>query len=169
MLFRSATSAAEPEPSTPFSFGNLGADIDSDYEEEEEFTIEQAPMTPYTQQDVAWRNVRSAAPTPDTAHPSRKHMSGWPGNEDEEDVNGFNSRSSPAENMDRKGKNGVAAAREEEGAPQAPQGTDPNADFQKWFYENRGDTNRAWKKRRKEVKKEVRQRENRKGGNNKLQ
>lgn len=166
---KTTSSTAEPEASTPFSFGNLGADIDSDYEEEEEFTIEQAPMTPYTQQDVAWRNVRSAAPTPDTAHPSRKQMSGWPGNEDEEDVNGFNSRSSPTEKVDGKGKKGAAAAGEKEGASQAPPGTDPNADFQKWFYENRGDTNRAWKKRRKEVKKEVRQRENRKGGNNKLQ
>ena len=168
-IFKPKKAAADKveETSTPFSFGNLGADIDSDYEEEKEFTIEQAPLTPFTQQDVAWRNIRSAAPTPDTAHPSRKQMSGWPA-EEGEDVNGYNSRS-PTEMGKGKGKKGATAAGEEEGASQAPQGTDPNADFQKWFYENRGDTNRAWKKRRKEVKKEVRQRENRKGGNNKLQ
>ena len=48
--------------------------------------------------------------------------------------------------------------------PNAKEETDPNQDFQKWFYEHRGETNRAWKKRQKEVKKEVRQRENRKRG-----
>jgi hypothetical protein len=36
------------------------------------------------------------------------------------------------------------------------------SDFQKWFYEHRGETNRAWKKRRKVAAKETRQRENRK-------
>lgn len=170
-IFKPKKAAEKEEKSeTPFSFGNLGADIDSDYEEEEEFTIEQAPMTPFTQQDVAWRNVRSAAPTPDTAHPSRKHMNGWPVNEDEEDVNGFNSRSSPTETAKGgKGKKGDVGGGPLVGEEEGPKGTDPNADFQKWFYENRGDTNRTWKKRRKEVKKEVRQRENRKGGNNKLQ
>lgn len=140
-----------------FSFGNLGGgDIDSDYEEEEEFAV---PMTPFSQQEYMGRGVRSAAPTPDTAHPSRKMMSGWPAHEEEDDVNEFQERS-PTE------KGGVSKDKKEGGAAQ---GTDPNADFQKWFYENRGDTNRAWKKRRKEVKKEVRQRENRKQGNNKLQ
>lgn len=152
---------ARPEKSEqPFSFGNLGADIDSDYEEEPEFTV---PMTPFAQQDVAYRNIRSAAPTPDTAHPSRKHVSGWPEQEgDGDDVNGFKVRSAAEVFGMRKGK-------EEVDEEAAPKGTDPNADFQKWFYENRGDTNRAWKKRRKEVKKEVRQRENRKSGYNKLQ
>lgn len=38
------------------------------------------------------------------------------------------------------------------------------SDFQKWFWENRGEVNRGWKKRRKVVSKEKRQRENRKRG-----
>ena len=33
--------------------------------------------------------------------------------------------------------------------------------FRKWFYEHRGDNNRAWKKKRREAKKVQRQRENR--------
>lgn len=37
-------------------------------------------------------------------------------------------------------------------------------EFAKWFWENRGDNNRAWKKRRREVAKEERQRENRRKG-----
>jgi hypothetical protein len=39
-----------------------------------------------------------------------------------------------------------------------------SSDFQKWFYEHRGDTSRAWKKRRREAAKDKRQRENRKKG-----
>lgn len=52
--------------------------------------------------------------------------------------------------IDRKGEDGKGKAEESE--------------FQKWFWENRGETNRAWKKRRKVVSKEKRQRENRKRG-----
>ncbi|KZF22850.1 hypothetical protein L228DRAFT_247251 [Xylona heveae TC161] len=36
--------------------------------------------------------------------------------------------------------------------------------FAKWFWENRGDTNRGWKRRRREAAKEQRQRENRRFG-----
>lgn len=35
------------------------------------------------------------------------------------------------------------------------------SDFAKFFWENRGDNNRAWKRRAREAKKEKRQRENR--------
>ncbi|KAF2198945.1 hypothetical protein GQ43DRAFT_442918 [Delitschia confertaspora ATCC 74209] len=38
------------------------------------------------------------------------------------------------------------------------------SEFGKWFWENRGDNNRAWKKRRRDGLKLVRLRENRKGG-----
>jgi hypothetical protein len=34
------------------------------------------------------------------------------------------------------------------------------SDFQKWFYEHRGEANRAWKRRRKLVAKDKRHREN---------
>ncbi|OBT53151.1 hypothetical protein VE04_06000 [Pseudogymnoascus sp. 24MN13] len=96
--------------------------------------------------DVA--TMTSAAPTPDTAHPHRKHFS-WPA--EEEDEGDYNTADSPTRKAGGSG----------EADPNAKEETDPNQDFQKWFYENRGETNRAWKKRQKEVKKEVRQRENR--------
>lgn len=38
------------------------------------------------------------------------------------------------------------------------------SEFAKWFWENRGDNNRAWKRRRREAVKEKRQRENRQRG-----
>jgi hypothetical protein len=39
---------------------------------------------------------------------------------------------------------------------------EPESEFQKWFWENRGNVNRAWKKRKRTVAKDKRQRESRK-------
>jgi len=38
----------------------------------------------------------------------------------------------------------------------------PESEFRKWFWENRGDLNRAWKKRRRDALKTKRHTENRK-------
>ncbi len=150
---RAKTAAAKPAAEPTFGFGFGGDDL-----EEEEDEMEHAmPVTPYTQQDCSYRGLRSAAPTPDTAHPSRKQMNGWPSHEDDDNVNGYQPPSPT-----QKPKGGKVKADIEADVKDT---TNPMDDFQKWFYEHRGDTNRAWKKRRKEVKKEVRQRENRKGGN----
>jgi hypothetical protein len=43
-------------------------------------------------------------------------------------------------------------------------GLKEDSEFTKWFWENRGDNNRAWKKRRRDAAKEQRQRENRRKG-----
>jgi hypothetical protein len=49
--------------------------------------------------------------------------------------------------------------------PRADAGaTKDETEFTKWFWENRGDNNRAWKKRRRDAAKEQRQRDNRKKG-----
>lgn len=129
-----------PKPSASFSF--FGADGDEDLEEEAQ---DQVPLTPFTQKDFEFRGIRSAAPTPDTAHANKRFI--WPtdNDEDEEDeeVSSPIRRESPAKATDAKAG-------------------EPESDFQKWFYENRGEANRAWKKRRKAVAKEKRQRENRK-------
>jgi hypothetical protein len=142
--------AETPKASASFSFfGADNEDIDA-----EEHAI---PMTPFTQQDFAHRGLRSAAPTPDTAHPGRKFWAAESDNGGEDD---YDDEAGPASSPSRekagtKGK-GKEEAKEADGAP--------ISDFQKWFYENRGDTNRAWKKRRKVASKEKRQRENRKRG-----
>jgi hypothetical protein len=131
-----------PKP-TPSAFSFFGADGDEDLEEEAQ---DQVPLTPFTQKDFEFRGIRSAAPTPDTAHANKRFI--WPtdNNEDEDEDEGASSpirKESPAKTTDA--KTGEA-----------------ETDFQKWFYENRGETSRAWKKRRKVVAKEKRQRENRK-------
>lgn len=140
---------SEAPASSSFTF--FGDGNNSDVDEDDEVDDLPVPMTPFTTQEFSSRGQRSAAPTPDTAHPMRKHFS-WPA--EEEDEGGFNTADSPTRKAEGSGEVG----------PNAKEETDPNQDFQKWFYEHRGETNRAWKKRQKEVKKEVRQRENRKRG-----
>ncbi len=119
------------------------------------------PMTPFTREEFEWRNVRSAAPTPDTAHPSRsfKH---WPLNgRGEEGI---------AEEPDEDGEAAAAAATATvneldsttaEGEEDTSQPAAAASDFQTWFWENRGSLNRSWKRRRKVTAKEKRNRENR--------
>ncbi|KAF5027634.1 hypothetical protein F66182_260 [Fusarium sp. NRRL 66182] len=132
----------------PFSFfGGGGGDNDDIEEEEEKDTVSRtvvtpAPMTPFGRQDFEWRNVRSAAPTPDTAHPSRMRNF-WPEDEEDEDAEEHGYDEDEDEDKDK-----------EAGGPQS------SSDFQAWFWDNRRDLNRSWMKRRKTAAKEKRHREN---------
>ncbi|KAH8598670.1 hypothetical protein B0O99DRAFT_613940 [Bisporella sp. PMI_857] len=132
------------------SFSFFGNDIDeNDDVEREQDTI---PFTPFTQREFEFRGQRSAAPTPDTAHANKRFL--WPKNNDDEEDDSQDAPSSPIRHEGKgKGKEVAGGKNKEE-----------ESDFTKWFYENRGETNRAWKKRRKVVAKEKRQRENRKRG-----
>ncbi|RWA08637.1 hypothetical protein EKO27_g6467 [Xylaria grammica] len=145
--------------SQPFSFfGN-----DGDIEEEDDSTVptSQAPMTPFTKQEFEFRNIRSAAPTPDTAHPSRS-FNFWVAQgsaddaelDDEEDVEGLGGveEEQEQEDEDVDMEDGVAGGQTSQAS---------GSDFQKQFWERRGDLNRAWRKRRKSAAKERRYRDNR--------
>lgn len=112
----------------------------------------QPPMTPFSKQDFEWRGMRSAAPTPDTAHPSR-YSRIWPLRDDREDSPGIAEGEEHDDQLDSSG--GAGPENADEGEP-----TNPNTDFQKWFYENRGDLNRSWQRRRKVAAKQKRYREN---------
>lgn len=131
------------EIATSFSFFGSGNDNDMD----EEPSI---PGTPYSSQDMHARALRSAAPTPDTAHPSRFNSygsSGLPGDEEseeDEEVHGEPS-SSPRR----------ASAQKQLETPSRQQ-----SEFEKKFWEKRSENNRSWKLRRRTVLKEKRQREN---------
>lgn len=131
---------SKPQPETNAQFSFFGQD---DIESEEEAEESAAPQTPFTKNDLQNRGLRSAAPTPDTALFNRAVS--W--------------------NMDQAEPMGV----EEDPytttpVPKAGTGSTEESDFTKWFWENRGDNNRAWKKRRRDAAKEQRQRENRKKG-----
>lgn len=112
----------------------------------------QLPMTPFSKQDFEWRGMRSAAPTPDTAHPSR-YSRIWPLRDDREGSTGIAEGDEPEDQFDSPWGAGPENAGEGEA-------TNPNTDFQKWFYENRGDLNRSWQRRRKTAAKQKRYREN---------
>ncbi|KAK8164888.1 hypothetical protein BKA80DRAFT_289324 [Phyllosticta citrichinensis] len=145
-----------PSKLTPIntSFSFFGGDADEEANEEQVNT--DAPLTPYTRQDLQVRGVRSAAPTPDTAAVGKKFWRDEMDKDDEDvedsllmhyDVNAVPVRSKHAD------------AAQEEGA-----GEEEQSEFAKHFWEHRGEYNRAWKKRRRESMKAQRQRENKRLG-----
>lgn len=129
-----------PDVDAGFSFfGNQ--DVES--EDEAQPTEPQPPFTPFTKKDLQVRGLRSAAPTPDTGLPSR-HKN-WSADAMEDDEVSIDTPVSKSRVVD------LGSAKEE-------------TEFTKWFWENRGENNRAWKKRRRDAAKEQRQRDNRKKG-----
>ncbi|KAK2800264.1 hypothetical protein FQN51_006172 [Onygenales sp. PD_10] len=157
------------EINTQFSFFSADNN-DDDIEEEDESTHLQhntlnvpEPQTPFTKQDLLTRVVRSAAPTPDTAAPHKGRF--WDHDDDDDrmdlDDDGyygdgdvtFNGAETPSK-----------AATAGKGPSKKEKEEEAESDFSKWFWENRGDNNRAWKRRRREAAKEKRQRENRSKG-----
>jgi hypothetical protein len=136
-----------PAQEQPFSFFGGGG------EEEEEASSSQPamPMTPYTRQDMEWRNVRSAAPTPDTAHPSKVRNFWATLNEDEQPASAV-AADDDADDLHEE--------EEEEEPTTSNAGAQAKSEFQSWFWENRRDLNRSWMKRRKASAKEKRHRDN---------
>ncbi|KOS20069.1 hypothetical protein ESCO_005573 [Escovopsis weberi] len=181
-LYKRAAPAAEAPaaagPAEPFSFFGAGAsgddDIDEDIEVDNEHNdIDEAadlvpdmPMTPFTRQDYEWRRVRSAAPTPDTAHPPR--------------LQGFSASASASVSNPNLHPLGTPTPQKQWGADAYAEGEEDEeeeealleededvqgpataaSDFQKWFWENRRELNRSWMSRRKAAAKEKRHWEN---------
>ncbi|UPX14202.1 uncharacterized protein EKO05_0004692 [Ascochyta rabiei] len=137
-------------------------------------TTEGAPTTPFTQRDLEWRGLRSSAPTPDTAAIGRRFSFHWrkgsheadeASDEEISDVDAgeqaqldLNTRA----NTQSKTLADVAEEEEENAAVDVAVDDKPESEFRKWFWENRGDINRAWKKRRREALKAKRHADNRK-------
>ncbi|KAF7547475.1 hypothetical protein G7046_g8986 [Stylonectria norvegica] len=144
-----ADTGPELAPFAPFSF----FDADADEEDQDDIlpsspnrplASDAAPMTPFTRQDFEFRATRSAAPTPDTAHPSRMRNF-WAARDDDAD--------------DVPELNGEMDEDEDEEAEKPVDG--PGAgDFQSWFWDNRRDLNKSWMTRRKTAAKEKRHRDN---------
>lgn len=128
---------------TSFSFFEAGTEEDDvDVGAIAEIRI---PQTPRTKDDLAWRGQRSAAPTPDTAAIGKRFDFAFGQDQDEDEEE-------DVEEQVQQAKVGAVQGEQEE------------SEFRKWFYENRGALNRGWKKRRKDERKSLRQRENRKVG-----
>lgn len=145
-LFKRPKTAASHTPkkpnlevSTSFSFFEADAD-----EGESQGLM---PQTPFTQQDIRQRRQRSAAPTPDTAAPGKTFGDIWEGTSD------------VSEGDDEMEADATLRSQEMD-ASQDVGGEKPESDFSKWFWEHRGETNRAWKRRRREAAKDKRQKDN---------
>ncbi|KKF93402.1 hypothetical protein CFO_g4238 [Ceratocystis platani] len=160
----------------PFSFFGGSATVDGGSDNESEYETPrvsrhtQLPMTPFTRQDFEARGLRSAAPTPDTAHPNRTRRF-FPDDEDqvnpddeddyEEDV--LDSLASPMAQRDAV-RAGGAAAMAGAGADTSAGKQEESTEFQTWFWENRSELNRSWMRRRKTVAKERRMKDNKTRG-----
>lgn len=146
-LFKRPNNAASHTPkkpnlevSTSFNF------FDPDVDEGESQTL-LIPQTPFTQQDIRQRRQRSAAPTPDTAAPGKTFGDIWARTSNESEVNEDDEKED-------------ATAGKVEEASTGSKEEKPESEFSKWFWEHRGETNRAWKRRRREAAKEERQKDN---------
>lgn len=146
-LFKRPNNAASHTPRKPnlevsTSFNLLDPGVDGG--ENQTLGI---PQTPFTQQDIRQRRQRSAAPTPDTAAPGKTFGDMWAGTSDISDV-------------DEDDEQEDATAGKVEDTPTGSKDEKPESEFSKWFWEHRGETNRAWKRRRREAAKEKRQKDN---------
>ncbi|KAL5114423.1 hypothetical protein ACEQ8H_007678 [Pleosporales sp. CAS-2024a] len=133
--------------------------------------VENAPITPFTERDLEWRGLRSAAPTPDTAAIGRRFSFDWrtgsqEADDDDDDKEVAQQLSQNTKANASKQLPDVAEEDEENhghggdaGAQDAHQDK-PESEFRTWFWENRGDLNRAWKKRRRDALKVKRHVEN---------
>ncbi|KAF2663999.1 hypothetical protein BT63DRAFT_430243 [Microthyrium microscopicum] len=160
-LFKRTPNTTKPQPLDTFSF--FGANDDDDVDEDmNDFDPESSgfgPQTPFTQHVEARQELRSGAPTPDTAAANRRFSfsRGVVGmdmlEEDEEEE--------PADALMQDAyEEGAEEFYAGDDYPAGNAKDDGDSAFAKWFWEKRGDNNRAWKRRRREALKEKRQREN---------
>ncbi|KAG5974286.1 hypothetical protein E4U58_003263 [Claviceps cyperi] len=143
------TTTTPAKAPTPFSFFTHDAEETPDSPEPHTAAVP-APATPYTRQDLEYRNLRSAAPTPDTANPARRRAFWAPDHGQEEDYEeDYNEEGEEEEEEEEGGGAGKGDAQGGEAG-----------DFQSWFWQNRRELNQAWMNRRKTAAKERRHREN---------
>jgi len=172
------TSPTKPPPintKAGFGFGFVDGNSNDD---DNEVSDHVPPLTPFSREDRESRGIRSAAPTPDTAAIGRTFSFSFMDDEhndsddDDDDSNDDEGRAKvrdsemeldahdPDDNDDGRGSRATDNVR-----PNRIDHVDKEeSEFSKWFWENRGDNNREWKRRRREALKGKRQRENRRIG-----
>jgi hypothetical protein len=170
-LFKKPALSIRPEPiETTFSFFD-NEEVASSIDGLEDSSL-LVPQTPFSQH-VESRRARSAAPTPDTAA-VLKRFSFSRGVVDMDDESDTDSNAKDLEAVDEEEEEEEAEGEGEEALGLAIMGAEPVEDgnpghegetpFAKWFWENRGENGRTWRRRRREALKEKRQRENRRLG-----
>ncbi|KZZ92975.1 Nucleotide-binding, alpha-beta plait [Moelleriella libera RCEF 2490] len=139
-----------------FSFFDQQSDADAD--DAAGAAAPAVPMTPFTRADLEWRNVRSAAPTPDTAHPSSRARSSyfWGSDDYDDDEEEGEADSSSRTQIHVDARPAQQQQEKDKGHKSGP----AVSDFQSLFWDNRGDLNRSWMGRRKTAAKAKRHRAN---------
>lgn len=154
---------------------------DVDAEEDEENAdahgaFANPPQTPFTRRDLEARGQRSAAPTPDTAAVDKRLRVPWlssgvdedDGVDDNDYATGNQHRSfvqhehdeeDNSFDLDPKPSSQTEPVTASPG--EGPTASGEQTEFEKQFWANRGEYNRAWKARKREARKEARQAENR--------
>ncbi|CAD6506325.1 BgTH12-07251 [Blumeria graminis f. sp. triticale] len=111
------------------------------------------PLTPYTRRDIEHRTVRSAAPTPDTAHANKCFK--WSKSNDDDFTEEDEDDDKPEKDASVNAVIGTSGNAHKLSAETRLK--EVQSEFQKWFWENRGHANRNWKQRRRSALKERRQ------------
>ena len=139
------------------------------------------PQTPFTRRDLDARGLRSAAPTPDTAAIGKRMRPPWMARSqtrslsrdpDERSRSGSQPSSQPLSQLQESEEIDAIASKENEETEEAKEEEKPvkkevkkvkresgengekeQTEFEKQFYEQRGDLNRAWKQQVREAKK----------------
>lgn len=158
-----ADTALAPAQAEKHNFGFLAGSEDIDDEGDHRDSRLDIPLTPFRQIDFHERGLRSAAPEPDTAVAGRRFRF-WEenGDEDEDNDRGAETHLQGAESPTKERGKGEMGKVTGTGTGVKQMGeVVPETDFKTWFYEHRGENNRAWKTRRREVAKEKRQKGNR--------
>ena len=151
-LFKRPQTAASQTPQKPSLEVQTGFSFFGPDDEPAGTTTVAIPQTPFTQQDFQERRLRSAAPTPDTAAPGKTSFGRlWSQGSGERDSESDEGEMENITSTPRTSNGPLDNGAQEEGE---------ESEFAKWFYEHRGETNRAWKRRRREAAKEKRQKEN---------
>ena len=151
-IFKRPTKAASADIAKP----SLELQTSFSFFEAEAEAATIVPDTPFNSQELHSRELRSAAPTPDTAAPSR--LNSW-GSQSRNVVDSEDEEDEEEESAAQAGEEATPSRT----ASSAKKGHH-ESEFAKFFWESRGDNNRAWKRRAREAKKEKRQRENRQRG-----
>ncbi|KAK6369137.1 hypothetical protein LTR64_007298 [Lithohypha guttulata] len=130
--------SAKPSLEIETSFSFFKRNTPDDDQDTDDHSLPPEPLTPFTSQETRSRGLRSAAPTPDTAHPSR-----------------FPSFTSALSSLDE------TTSTNSKATPSKSDSKSSQSEFEKRFWAERGQNNRAWKARSRAAKKEQRQKDNR--------
>ena len=174
-----------PDPDVPIE-NDAASSAKSSLRRKRLTSLQIPPQTPFTRRDLDARSMRSAAPTPDTAAIGRRMKVPWMRRSQTRSASrdrDSRSMSGPAVDRGRllretvEGQAEAMLSVDEEGESAkeldidaekikmepSPEGEKEQTEFEKQFYEQRGELNRAWKAQRREARKSARQAQNRRG------